>query len=119
MAHVVYKVRHGIETSVSVPVVVSENVDEETGKKVQNVEERQFLPGATLPENLADYFVEKLEAGEDDEHVFSLIEPVEVEGAKPKAAPKKTEAKASAAKKASSSSTKKSDDDNPFAASGE
>lgn len=108
----VYKIRHGIETAVSVPVVASESISEETGETVQLVEEQIFLPGAVLPENLADYFIEKIE--NEDEHVTSFVEVVEQE--KPKAAakpaPKKTEAKASAA-------AKKTDDDNPFAASGE
>lgn len=119
MAHV-YKIRHGIETAVSVPVVVSENVDQETGENVQHVEEQVYLPGAVIEGKVADYFVEKIE--DEDDHVSSLIEVVEVadkpKPAATKTAPKKPEAKASAAAKKADAGAK-SDGNNPFTSNDE
>lgn len=67
-----YRIKHGINTAVSLALVVAEHVNEETGETTVVVQDEIFLPGAVLPSNFSP---EQAALAEDPEsHLYELIE---------------------------------------------
>lgn len=71
------RVRHGINTAVSLALVVGTDTDDETGEVKVFEQEEIFLPGAVLPPNLAERHVEDAENPES--HLYVLLEVFEGE----------------------------------------
>lgn len=66
------RVKHGINTALSLALVVGETVDDETGEVRVFEQEEIFLPGATLPPNLAQRHVDA--ASDPESHLYEMLE---------------------------------------------
>lgn len=64
-----FKIRSGINTAVSVTLVLARD---DTNPNKYVTEEKLFLPGATVPDNVAPWLIDKYEQG--DPHLRSLLE---------------------------------------------